>query len=291
MTAGDADAPAQGTRDVTFVPQARPYVRSYAPDSAASTGVAFVPKIRPYARACFAGLAPISEADIEYGFGAPPENLYEYNRYQVEELARTVTYYLERTCALSKEFGREFNVGYECTLTSSLWLVLELSRALTSTGLHDRFREVVDLVNRARAVDYDHRAGSNLKDDLAHADDIARLERRVESDLACARDLARDVQKWLRHRLDTKPAAPLTPSTTTHVAKTSRQLTKWAVRVLPAENRAEYAEHFSADLVHLAHERTSWLAQVRHSARVLVRAPWLRRELRAPAPGLKKRPR
>jgi hypothetical protein len=289
MTASDADTPAQGTLDAPFVPQARPYVRSYAPDPAADTGVAFVPTTRPYARACFTDLAPISEADIEYGFGAPPENLYEYDRYEVEELAYTVTYYLERTCVLRKEFGREFNVAYECTLTSSLWLVLELSRALTNTGLHDRFREVVDLVNRARAVDYDHRAGSNLKDDLAHADDIARLERSVESDLACARDLARDVQKRLRHRPSAMPSAPLRPSTTTHVAKTSRQLTKWAVWVLPAEHQTEYAEHFSADLVHLAHERASWLPQVRHSVRVLVRAPWLRRELRAPTPELKKR--
>ncbi|MGW4063690.1 hypothetical protein ACWEGE_35760 [Amycolatopsis sp. NPDC004747] len=88
--------------------------------------------------------------------------------------------------------------------------------------------------------------------------------------------------------LDEESVLTLPASPAIRVPKASRQLTKWAVWVLPAESRTEFAEQFSADLVHLARQQKSWLAQVRHSTRVLVRAPWLRRELRTPAPALRK---
>jgi hypothetical protein len=88
--------------------------------------------------------------------------------------------------------------------------------------------------------------------------------------------------------LEKESVLSLRASPAVRVAKTSRQLTKWAVWVLPTESRTEYAEQFSADLAHLAHQQKSWLAQVRHSGRVLVRSPWLRRELRTPAPELRK---
>jgi hypothetical protein len=87
---------------------------------------------------------------------------------------------------------------------------------------------------------------------------------------------------WGGESIMNMPASPAI-----RVAKTSRQLTKWAISVLPEEHRTEYAEQFSADLIYLARQQTRWLTQVRHSMRVLVRAPWLRRELRTPAPELR----
>lgn len=116
----------------------------------------------------------------------------------------------------------------------------------------------------------------------------------IATDLDNESDAAADWPDWwLSFRsvefgsLDEEATLSLPASPAIRVAKTSRKLTKWAVWVLPPESRTEYAEQFSADLVHLAHQGKSWWAQVRHSVRVLVRAPWLRWELKAPAPELR----
>ncbi|EME60141.1 hypothetical protein [Amycolatopsis decaplanina] len=63
---------------------------------------------------------------------------------------------------------------------------------------------------------------------------------------------------------------------------TSRRLTDWAARILPAADRLEYTELFHAELHDLAESGCGGRAQITYALRVLVRAPWLRRELSAP---------
>lgn len=65
-------------------------------------------------------------------------------------------------------------------------------------------------------------------------------------------------------------------------SETSRRLTDWAARMLPAADRREYTELFHAELYDLANSGCGRRAQIAYALRVLVRAPWLRRELSAP---------
>jgi len=65
-------------------------------------------------------------------------------------------------------------------------------------------------------------------------------------------------------------------------SKASRRLADWATRILPVADRPEYAELFHAELHDLAESGCGRRAQIAYALRVLVRAPWLRRELSAP---------
>ncbi len=63
----------------------------------------------------------------------------------------------------------------------------------------------------------------------------------------------------------------------------SSRLTDWAARMLPDADRAEYTEMFHSELHDLAVSGSDRRTQIAYSVRVLLRAPSLRRELRAPA--------
>ncbi|MEU3625364.1 hypothetical protein [Amycolatopsis coloradensis] len=65
------------------------------------------------------------------------------------------------------------------------------------------------------------------------------------------------------------------------VRKTSYRLTKVAAGILPIGSRIDYEERFRSELFDLAESGSGWWKQVRHSLRVLIRAPWLRYEIRA----------
>ncbi|MFI5559280.1 hypothetical protein ACIA2T_08380 [Amycolatopsis japonica] len=77
------------------------------------------------------------------------------------------------------------------------------------------------------------------------------------------------------------PMVEAEPKRTTRSA-TSRRLTDWAARILPAVDRPEYTELFHAELHDLAESGSGSRTQIAYALRVLVRAPWLRRELSAP---------
>jgi hypothetical protein len=61
----------------------------------------------------------------------------------------------------------------------------------------------------------------------------------------------------------------------------SGRLTAWAARLLPVADRPVYGELFRSELFDLAQAGSGRRAQVGYAIRVLVRAPLLRRALRA----------
>lgn len=72
------------------------------------------------------------------------------------------------------------------------------------------------------------------------------------------------------------------------VSSVSRWIAGWALAVLPSCERVAYSEIFASELAELSKSK-NWLAQVIYALRVLVRAPILGRELRAPDSRAKER--
>lgn len=71
------------------------------------------------------------------------------------------------------------------------------------------------------------------------------------------------------------------PTDGVRLSVVSCRLTRWSTRVLPVVYRPEYAELFRSELYDLVLTGSGRSAQISHALRVLVRAPLLRRELRA----------
>lgn len=150
-----------------------------------------------------------------------------------------------------------------------------------------------------------HAIARNLDLDLDHARDLARhldLGLTFALDLARGRDRAlvgglrraRERVALLAVELEGLQRAGagdgVLSSAVPRLSVVSCRVTVWAVRLLPAGDRDTYAEMFRSELYDLARDGGGrWWLQLRHAVRVLVRAPWLRRELRAPAPAARER--
>lgn len=175
-------------------------------------------------------------------------------------------------------------------LTRSLARDLRRARTLAHNPGQDRI--LLDGLELARALDRDSgdpdpplarvfdRDGGDLALARAIASALDRTRALSSGDfgriLARAEARAADLVRYLE-TLDDQVTGDVQPS------KMSRQLTAWAVRMLPAADRPKYTEMFRSELFDLARCGSGRRAQLAHAIRVLVRAPLLRRELRAPA--------
>ncbi|GAA3048575.1 hypothetical protein LV79_004326 [Actinokineospora globicatena] len=102
-------------------------------------------------------------------------------------------------------------------------------------------------------------------------------ERVVIDHLRVARTHLVELRAWL-----SAMTAP-TPAEIERPVSTSLRFAVWAARVLPVGSRDQYREIFESELHELAASGCSWWAQVACAVRVLVRAPALRRALKAKA--------
>ena len=180
--------------------------------------------------------------------------------------------------------------GHARHLTRTLARDLRRARTLAQNPEHDRI--LLKVLELARALDRDS-GDPDLslpkffdRDDgdllaaavIANALDSTRANSSGDFGRLLDRASARAVD--LVHYLeavDDQLTGNVRPS------KVSRQLAVWAARVLPAADRPEYAEVFQSELFELANSGSTRRAQFAYAIRVLVRAPLLRRELRAPA--------
>jgi hypothetical protein len=126
---------------------------------------------------------------------------------------------------------------------------------------------------------------SKIEDDpdygsaFAHADHLATLE----VSFSRAPSAVTDVTEWRRRWSDLQTVPVQEVGRRSFHLAVSRRLTAWAARILPVADRSEYEELFGSELYELAQSDGGRRAQLAYALRVLVRAPLLRRELRAPA--------
>jgi len=87
-------------------------------------------------------------------------------------------------------------------------------------------------------------------------------------------------RRWRDLEFQVRPAEPV-EAVPGHAAVS--RLTAWAARLLPPADQPDYEELFRSELYDLAQSGSGRWAQLAYAIRVLIRAPQLRRELRAPA--------
>ncbi|MGW7534076.1 hypothetical protein [Amycolatopsis sp. NPDC054798] len=202
-----------------------------------------------------------------------PANLREISL----ELRRSSEFVYDQAMILSSEYGLDF--GFDAYHESP-----EISI--------DPVRDVVALV---RELALARSALDNISHSLGEIPDripaYAAVQGRVRAksfvrEFNSLLDLANQINSELTIEIRTRTVEQISQ---VQVRKTSYHLASFAVRLLPAESRSDYEERFRSELFDLAEAGCGWQQQVRHSLRVLARAPWLRHELRAPTPSPQER--
>lgn len=170
---------------------------------------------------------------------------------------------LEQTLGVAAEIAR--------TCDEAFLLILEGDRALARRLTQDltRLRDLLAQLVHVLENNQDRR--ERLADDLV----------RVLSNHNLGRDLQRTSNRVYRYVAAREPQA--------RVSDLSRLLTRLAAQMLPASDRSSFEEEFQSDLYNMPFRLGRRRAQTAYAVRVLLRAPLLRRELRAPAPSKRER--
>jgi len=178
------------------------------------------------------------------------------------DLARTICGDRDLTNALSRACARSHN----------------LARDLAAVRDHDR-------ATRCTVLDPSLTADRALAGTRAYADgrDRARMSaKKLAKDLAIARDLASDLASDLnfgRHHADAADRDTEGRDDQARPARPAARVAWTAACLLPRRDRIRYDLEYRSELADLAAVGLSRPLQLRHAARLLVRAPLLRADL------------
>ncbi|WP_284742151.1 hypothetical protein [Amycolatopsis sp. RTGN1] len=235
-------------------------------------------------------LRPLAEARIQnLGRDLDPRLLQDQQhicaRDRVFENARRLVFELEQAERGARAIVRLFGVDPDIEISSKPDLqrnylaVRDLNLGFKD-GMFDALKGIGSLareLNEHLHADQVANVGPRLTD---HASGGMYFVRRMESVISATYFPVKDFQR----RLVRMHSRVIELSNGTRVAKMSQRLTSCAVRLLPVFSRAEYDEVFRSELLEMTESGCSWLGQVRHALRVLVRAPLLALTLRSGPP-------
>jgi hypothetical protein len=200
----------------------------------------------------------------------------------VRDLAIAITNAVTKIQANVRDLGPDstLGVGLGQALTSDL----NLARTLADTC----GREILDLgraLTRANALARDLGATGVLASDSAFSDSAPDpdldLALDLARDLARAHGLANDLALALAHNLDSAHAVRKQRGAG-RVTPLAGRLLAAAAHLLPAGDRARYAEEFRSELAEIARVKARRRPQLAYAARQVASAWRLRADLRAP---------
>lgn len=174
---------------------------------------------------------------------------------------------LDRLCGLLKELDLEVSVE----------LVNHRARALVDARNFYFHRQQRPSTPTSRVVEVDV---TNASDHVAsRADELSRALEELDF------RISRKISEAMQHDIVALVHTDVNDdgAQESRVSETSLALTRWAVKVLPAQERARYYEEFQSELFELAATQQSWWRQLQYAIRLLVRAAPLRYQSQLPA--------